>query len=1180
MYHNKKEAHLSFINSFHEGIEQASSGRQEDLAGDVPIPSLEEFLYDEDYLHLPFTVSKIQLNFLKALDDTFNDPSSCKYSQMIVIWGKGCQKKSAKILDNNNKEFTIEELVTKKLAITSKGYDEETGRVLDTNLDVPFLKGTEQLYEVLLQDNKRVEVTAGHKFLTSTGWKKLSDISRGSEVLIKDTQAPSFVKIKSIRPTTIEEIYDLESYPTQNYFANGVLHHNSGKDFIAGVAALRIINKLLCYYDPRETLRKSSGGKISIAPSDFIDILNVAVNAEQAKSVYFDKLCGLVKNAGYKAFKRFGFDYSKNVTSSTIIFPKELRIISGNSKQESLEGKNLIMAVLDEIACAHYSTKVLLSNGKSETIGKIVNNKQEVEVLTFNFEKKIFEPKRVTQFYKYPRTSPFIKIYTKGCGHKRTESVLLTPNHWVYTDKGKKQVRNLTVGDGFLRKGMFLNNFQKQFVLGTLLGTGCLAGAGSSSSYLSWTHSIKQKEYIEHKAKILGELTSGVKVTKPIRYLKTPRTHLETKHVSTFHEIEEICYDCLTKKKTVTKEWAQQLDLVSLAFWYLDAGSLQNNKKSINFSTNFYTKEECIILCTNSILNKYEPVVYTTAKGNSISINKKQNTINFLNDIKKYIPPSMAHKTIFKEEELCSPLFDSVHESFGYVPIFKLEEFIPNTPASAYVYDIGVEDNHNYLVGGAHNVISNSFKTKDELKGTKGQLSAEDMYDVLRTSINTRFPVFGKLVMISYPRHKRDFLMQFYDEAEALIEKNPNIGIYLSKAATWEANPTKSKKDKAIADDYLKNPEKAAQFYECIAPDSEDPFFRYKDKIHRMYETLEVPNPFNEVGGYSPLFRAKPYQYVIHLDLAYSGCRAAMALSHVEGEAEDRLFYCDLIKYWDASAVEEIDLSKIEEEIIFLRRRGFNIVNISYDNAALSKYLIQRIEKLGFSTSYITVDRNIAPYNSLKDLIYSEKVRTYYNRILIEELLGLSLVNGIKIDHVNCFTGDTKILLSDGREVSMKELTNEYLLGKDNYVYSFNLKSNIVETKKIKKAWKSGENTEVIKITLNNKEEIKCTPNHRFLLKTGEYKEARDLLYTDTLMSLCKDKKSKLTYTVSKIDTVNIKQDVFDLEIESNNNFALSSGVFVHNSGVGKDLSDSFCGSIYNLLVKKINISRRYFRSF
>ncbi|MEK7104012.1 MAG: toprim domain-containing protein, partial [Patescibacteria group bacterium] len=45
-------------------------------------------------------------------------------------------------------------------------------------------------------------------------------------------------------------------------------------------------------------------------------------------------------------------------------------------------------------------------------------------------------------------------------------------------------------------------------------------------------------------------------------------------------------------------------------------------------------------------------------------------------------------------------------------------------------------------------------------------------------------------------------------------------------------------------------------------------------------------------------------------------------------------------------------------------------------------------------------------------------------------------------------------------------------------------------------------NAEVIKVILDNNEEIVCTPDHKFLMRSGEYKQAQDIVKKDSLMPL------------------------------------------------------------------------------
>lgn len=99
-----------------------------------------------------------------------------------------------------------------------------------------------------------------------------------------------------------------------------------------------------------------------------------------------------------------------------------------------------------------------------------------------------------------------------------------------------------------------------------------------------------------------------------------------------------------------------------------------------------------------------------------------------------------------------------------------------------------------------------------------------------------------------------------------------------------------------------------------------------------------------------------------------------------------------------------------------------------------------------------------------------------------------------------CFTKDTKVKLTDGISLSFEELIKEQAEGKKHWTFSFNHQTNKVEIAEIKKPRLTKSNQEIIEITLDNQEKIKCTPNHRFMLKNGTYKEAIHLKPQDSLM--------------------------------------------------------------------------------
>jgi len=101
-----------------------------------------------------------------------------------------------------------------------------------------------------------------------------------------------------------------------------------------------------------------------------------------------------------------------------------------------------------------------------------------------------------------------------------------------------------------------------------------------------------------------------------------------------------------------------------------------------------------------------------------------------------------------------------------------------------------------------------------------------------------------------------------------------------------------------------------------------------------------------------------------------------------------------------------------------------------------------------------------------------------------------------------CLSGDTKVPLLDGRTLTMIEIVKEFKEGKEIYTYSYDIDKKLIEPGRITNAFKSYSGASVVAVTLDNGEVIKCTPNHRFLLRDGTYKEAKYLVEGESIMPL------------------------------------------------------------------------------
>ena len=132
------------------------------------------------------------------------------------------------------------------------------------------------------------------------------------------------------------------------------LGKGSGKDFVSTVACAYIVYKLLCLKEPARYYGKPNG--------DAIDIINVAINAQQAKNVFFKGFKNKIEGSPWFAGKY-------NPKAESIEFDHAITVYSGHSERESHEGLNLLVAVLDEIS--GFAQEVGTGNDQGKTADNI-----------------------------------------------------------------------------------------------------------------------------------------------------------------------------------------------------------------------------------------------------------------------------------------------------------------------------------------------------------------------------------------------------------------------------------------------------------------------------------------------------------------------------------------------------------------------------------------------------------------------------------------------------------------------------------------------------------------------------------------------------------------------------------------------------------------------------------------
>jgi len=160
---------------------QTITGGIDRLTFDEKRVDLDKFLYDPGYLDLGFRLSERQYNFVKAA--TISEPEKRPHTEFVIVVGKGCVAGDT-IVDGTG--MTIADLEEKKIAPKVISFNPDTGKTEESQCEnPPFIEGYKyHMYEVELEDGKKITVTPEHEFYGKEGKVLLSDLQIGDEVLV------------------------------------------------------------------------------------------------------------------------------------------------------------------------------------------------------------------------------------------------------------------------------------------------------------------------------------------------------------------------------------------------------------------------------------------------------------------------------------------------------------------------------------------------------------------------------------------------------------------------------------------------------------------------------------------------------------------------------------------------------------------------------------------------------------------------------------------------------------------------------------------------------------------------------------------------------------------------------------------------------------------------------------
>jgi len=229
-----------------------------------------------------------------------------------------------------------------------------------------------------------------------------------------------------------------------------------------------------------------------------------------------------------------------------------------------------------------------------------------------------------------------------------------------------------------------------------------------------------------------------------------------------------------------------------------------------------------------------------------------------------------------------------------------------------------------------------------------------------------------------------------------------------------------------------------------------------------------------------------------------------------------------------AGQVKPISLEKVQNFIIWLSTQcGYNFGMITFDQFQ-SENSLQMLESKGFKVDKQSVDRSKDAYINWRSAIEEHRLRPYLHRHMMLEAENL-LDGDKKVDHPakGCILGNTRVRLLNGTAPTIEELA---LDSREMWVYASDGKGNIVPTKASNARITKYVNR-LVRVNLDNEQNVVCTPEHLIMLRNGQFMAASDLKPGDSLMPFYR----KLLIAYARSEEGRLKSSITAIETNRTN---------------------------------------------
>jgi len=455
-----------------------------------------------------------------------------------------------------------------------------------------------------------------------------------------------------------------------------------------------------------------------------LEIADMLVRSGALDIIVIDSVAALVPRAEIE-----GEMGDSHVGLQARLMSQALRKITGalnNSGTTAIFINQLREKIGVMFGCFSYGTRVTLADGTQEKIGKIVNQKMDVEVLSYNPESDRVEPRRIVNWFNNGPAEQFLQFTVAKSGGNGRAQFAATANHLIRTPGGWREAGELIAGDRvMLAESRRLSDQQWQVVLGSLMGDGNLSPnrSGRSGVRFRLGHGANQAAYLEWKVQLLGNIAHSRRTDARGAVFAdfTPLPELE--------ELRAAVY-LGGGKKHLNSDYLKALTPLALAVWYMDDGSFTVRSKGLQKRTEGGSGR--IDICVEAmsegsrerlvehLRDAYGLDVKLTSRGaRQISVIQftTDATAAFQEIVAPYIPRAMEHKLLPRFRGRCAVEPQFVAAEFQPVPARIIDVRVKPRARSMNRFDIEVEGNHNYFVDGV--MVHNSPETTTGGKALK-----------------------------------------------------------------------------------------------------------------------------------------------------------------------------------------------------------------------------------------------------------------------------------------------------------------------------------------------------------------------------------------------------------------------------------------------------------------------------